>query len=107
MGNKIHAILWKITGLVAIGLLIATFFLAYQALSLPETGVSAKLSGANPTIYLRSEPSGSSQIVTILERGSSVLVIDTVTSQNIIWMKIKTGQYTGWVLESNLVLESQ
>lgn len=107
MKNQIHAILWKITGLVAIGLLIATSFLAYKAHSLPETGILAKLSGANQTIYLRAEPSGSSQIVTILERGSRILVIDMGTSQNIRWFKIKTGQFSGWIPESNVVFESQ
>ena len=77
MHNKTYATLWKITGLVAVGLLIGTFILAYQAWSVPQTDLIAKVTSPNPTVYLRAEPSSSSKIVTILERGSTVTVIDT------------------------------
>lgn len=107
MQSKIYATLWRITGLVAIGLLIATLALAYHALRQPETVLTGVLSGHNPTIYLRSEPSGNSQIVTILERGGTVVIADTITNQDILWLKIKTGQFTGWIPETNITFEGQ
>ena len=105
--TKTYKTLWKIAGLAAVGLFIVTFILAYQARRLPKPGLSGKLTSSNPTIYLRAEPSGSSKIVTILERGSTVNVIDTVTNQNIRWMKIETGRFTGWVPEKNIIFDSQ
>ena len=107
MTNNTYATPWKITGLAAIGLLIATLILAYQAHNLPQAGLNGKLTSPNPTIYLRAEPSGSSKIVTILERGSQVSVIDTQTNQDINWMKIETGRFTGWVPQANIAFESQ
>lgn len=107
MTNNTYATLWKITGLAAIGLLIVTLILANQARNLPQVGLNGTLTSPNTTIYLREEPYGSSKIVTILERGSEVSVIDTQTNQDINWMKIETGRFTGWVPEANIVFESQ
>lgn len=107
MHNQPYSTLWKITLLVAIGLLIATFILAFQVLRMPQTVFIAHLIGPNPTIYLRAEPSAGSNIVTILERGSTVYVMDTVTSQDIRWMKIEFGQFIGWIPEANLSFENQ
>lgn len=107
MKNSRNATLWKITGLIAIGLLIATLILAYQANNLPIKSITGKLTSPNPTVYLRAEPSGSSEIVTILERGSIVQIINTDQNQNIQWIKIDTGHFTGWIPETNIVIESK
>lgn len=106
MSKNFYNTLWRITALVAVGLLIATFILVYQAVNLPQTGLQGKLTGSNPTIYLRAEPSGSGKIVTILERGTTVNVIDTSSNQNIIWIHIKAGSFTGWVPQANIIFES-
>ena len=107
MRNHVYATLWKVTGLIACGLLIATIILAYQARHLPQSRINAVLTGHNPTMYLRAEPSGNSKIVTILERGSDVHVIDTITNQNTIWVKVDTGYFTGWLPEANIVFEGE
>jgi hypothetical protein len=107
MQKKTYAILWKFTGLVAFWLLIATFILAYKANNLPDTGLYGALTSSNPTIYLRAEPSGNSKIVTILERGMRVYIIDAVADQSVRWMKIETGHFSGWIPEANLVFENE
>jgi len=107
MQNKTVANLWIITGIVALGLLIATFILAYKASNLPDTGLYGTLSSSNPTIYLRAEPSGNSKIVTILERGMRVYVIDAVADQSVRWMKIESGHFSGWIPEANIVFENE
>jgi hypothetical protein len=107
MSNKVCATLWKITSLAIAGLLIATFFLAYQAVNLPQTGLYGKLTSSDPTLYLFSEPSTGSQVVTILERGSRVYVTDIVTQQSITWVKIRAGRFSGWLPEANIAFESQ
>ena len=107
MQNKTYAALWKITGLAAVGLLIATFVLLYQAWNQPEADQIARVTGPNPTVYLRSEPSGTSKIVSILERGSTVHVMDSVIDQDARWLKVESGNFTGWVPEANIVFESQ
>ena len=107
MQNKTYATLWKITGLVAIGLLIVTFILAYQGWSQPQSDFIARITSPNPTVYLRAEPSANSKIVTILESGSLVSIIDSVTNQNIRWVKIDSGHFTGWISETNIVFESR
>jgi uncharacterized protein YgiM (DUF1202 family) len=106
MQNKVYATLWRITTLVACGLLVATFILAYQARGQPQADLIARVTSPNPTVYLRAEPSSSSRIVTILERGSTVKVIDTITDQNIRWLKVEAGRFSGWLLEANIVFES-
>jgi len=106
MQNKVYPTLWRITGLVAIGLLVATLILAYQARSQPQPDLIARVTSPNPTVYLRAEPSTSSQIVTILERGSTVNVIDTLTDQNIRWLKVEAGRFSGWLPETNIAFES-
>lgn len=107
MHKKTYATLWKITGLAAIGLLVATMLLAYQAGRQPGTELIARITSASPTIYLRAEPSANSKIVTILERGSTVSVLDSVINQDTRWMKIDSGHFTGWIAEVNIVFESQ
>lgn len=107
MSNKICATLWKITSLAIAGLLIATFILAYQVANLPQTGLYGKLTSSDPTIYLYSEPSTGSQVVTILERGGRVYVTDIVTQQNIEWVKIRTGRFSGWLSKANIAFEGQ
>jgi SH3-like domain-containing protein len=107
MPNKTYATLWKITGLAAVGLLIATLILAYQAWSQPQADLIARVTGPNPTVYLRAEPYGTSQIVTILERGSTVQVLDSVIDQDVRWLKIESGNFSGWIAEANIVFESQ
>ncbi len=106
MQHKVYATLWKITGLVAIGLLVATVILAYQARNQPQAELIAMVTSPNPTVYLRAEPSSSSQIVTILERGSTVNVIDTIAEQDIRWLKVEAGRFSGWLPEANIVFES-
>lgn len=105
--SKTYTTLWKITGLVAAGLFIATIILAYQAHHMPQTGIYAKLTSPNPTIYLREEPASTGKILTILERGSTVYVIDIVTNQEVRWMKVESGHFTGWVPATNIVFEGQ
>jgi uncharacterized protein YgiM (DUF1202 family) len=107
MHNQPYSTLWKITLLVAIGLLIATFILVYQVLRMPQTVFQANVISPNPTIYLRAEPSAGSNIVTVLERGSMVYVMDTVMSQDIRWMKIEFGHFSGWIPDTYLSFESQ
>jgi len=106
MPNKVYATLWKITALVACGLLVATVILAYQARSQPQADLIARVTSPNPTVYLRAEPSSSSTIVTILERGSTVNVVDTNIDQNIRWLKVEAGRFSGWLPEANIVFES-
>lgn len=102
MNKKLYATLWTLTGLVAIGLLIVTVILAYRNWNQPQIEFGATLTSPNPTVYLRTEPAGSSTIVTILERGSMVHVLDVATYQNVRWMKIKAGKFTGWVPGANI-----
>jgi uncharacterized protein YgiM (DUF1202 family) len=106
MQNKVYATLWKITAVVAAGLLIATFVLTYQVRSQPQADVIVRVTSPNPTVYIHAEPSSTSKIVTILERGSTVTVIDTMIDQDIRWMKIEAGRFTGWIPERNIVFES-
>jgi uncharacterized protein YgiM (DUF1202 family) len=107
MSNKVCATLWKITSLAIVGLLIVTFILAYQAVNLPQTGLYGKLTSSNPTIYLYSEPSTGSKVVTILEGGGKVYVTDIVTQESIEWVKIRTGRFSGWLSKANIAFEGQ
>ena len=106
MRKQHYSILWMITGLVAIGLIIATIVVVYQEFTLPQVVYKAKLTSPNASIYLRAEPSANSSIVTILKRESKVYVIDTVTRQDGRWMKIEFRHYSGWVPDNYLVFES-
>lgn len=98
--------LWGITGIAVIGLLVATLFLAYRAFNMPVTGLEGSITGLNPTIYLREEPTGRGKIVTILERGHSVVVIDVTMSDGASWLKVDSGRFSGWVPATNVAFNT-
>lgn len=107
MPDKFYAVMWKITLLGAAGLCVATLILAYQARSLTDTGLDATLTGSTPTVSIWEQPSSGSKILTLLERGSRVNVVDAATVQDTTWVKIDSGRSSGWVPIANVVFEGQ
>lgn len=97
MSRKTIRSLWTIAGLFAVLLLAGTVYLSREARAKEEAGYSAHIVGLNSVIYLRQDPIPTSHIVTILELGQQVFVIDMSDGSSIPWAKVRAGDYEGWI----------
>ena len=98
--------MWLITVFVFIVLAITTIGLVAKASSQANSGISGYIKSSNPTIYLQTKPNATSQIVTILNLDTKVLVTDTATEKDQTWLYVETGTYAGWVPADIVSVES-
>lgn len=104
LSQKKTAILWKITGLVAAGLLLVTIALAFKARAYAGVEVTAYIAGPSPSVYLREKPSDQGKIITILKRGVVVSIGNSSEQDHQKWYFIEVDEHSGWVPEPNISL---
>ena len=97
MSKRMMRVLWILTGAAALLLLAATIHLSRQEQIREETGYAAIIEGQNSVIYLRERPDPTSHIVTILDLGQQVFVIDVDEEGVIPWAKVRAGELEGWL----------
>ncbi len=97
MSRKTIRTLWLITGVAAVILFAVTVYLSREARAKEDAGYLAYIAGLNSVIYLRQEPNPTSHIVTILELGQQVFVIDISEDLAIPWAQVRTDNYEGWL----------
>jgi len=101
--NNSFTHLWRITRIVALVLLIATFYLANKSRSQENSGYIGYITNASSTAYLRRGPDIDSQIISILDDETTVHVNNSLVENSITWLYIETENQSGWILENNLV----
>ncbi|MFN2189452.1 MAG: SH3 domain-containing protein [Candidatus Promineifilaceae bacterium] len=89
--------LWIITGAAALLMLAATLYLSHVERQQEEAGYAVEITGRNSVIYLREQPDPNSRIVTILELGQQVFVIDFNDEGVIPWAKVRSEDLEGWI----------
>lgn len=97
MSHNTYRIYWIITGICSLILLGATIVLALRTRTISSVGVTGYITTSDQSPYLRSTPSSNSHILTILESGNQVSVIDSLDRNNSTWLEIQTDEYTGWI----------
>jgi len=105
MSNIKIALLWKLTALVAVILALATFALALKSQAGVDD-VAVYIDGPRRTVYLRTQPSYESRIVTILQRGTPALIKNTRAVGETDWYLITTENENGWLPAENISLEA-
>ena len=81
ISNKLPTFIWLITLFVIVVLTITTIGLVGKASSQANSGLSGYIMSSNPTIYLQTKPEATSQIVTILNPDTNVLVTDSAVEK--------------------------
>lgn len=104
MSSKAISILWKLTGLVAVGLLLATISLVLRYREYANVEVKAYTSGPVASIYLREKPSDQSKIVTVIPRGTPVTIIGSFSQEDQTWYQVKSGDHAGWMAANHISL---
>jgi len=96
MSKRLLRYLWILTGLVALVLAAATLSLIVRARAQVSHGVTAQLAGSS-LFHLREQPVFSSRIIAILERGTTVTVVNSVTENDQTWYRVQAGEESGWI----------
>jgi hypothetical protein len=95
--------LWIITGLVALLLAAATLRLAARSRSQAILGGKVYLTGRSSTVQLHEEPDQDSPVAAVLVRGSTVTVLDFVTTGDQTWYRVQKADMTpGWVPDERI-----
>jgi uncharacterized protein YgiM (DUF1202 family) len=102
MSNKSISRLWLITLLAVLLLLVVTIGLAVQARNQPVIGVEAQI---NKRFFLREGPQGVARISAVLRQGTAVTITDSVQQGATTWYQIETGELTGWIPSSAVMLK--
>jgi len=105
MSRKTIHTLWLIAGAAAVILFALTVNLSQEARAKEDAGYLAYVVGLNSVIYLRQEPDPTSHIVTILELGQQVFVIDISEDLAISWAQVRTDSYEGWLPAARISAE--
>lgn len=95
-------IAWTLTAAVAFALGLMTVLLAIRTLETAQMGSQAYVIGSNLRVYLRDEPKGSGQILSVLSRSQEVRLLETEEHDGRLWARIRVGAKTGWLFASNL-----
>ncbi|MGD2078855.1 MAG: SH3 domain-containing protein [Chloroflexota bacterium] len=98
-------LLWRLAGLVALILLMATTFLFVRADRLQDKGILAYVTSSQAAPFLRDKPSRSGAVLMVLELGSPVRISDSATTMNQDWYYVDAGDKSGWLLASLVSLE--
>ena len=96
------ALLWRVTAGMVILLLVITLMLVVKARTRSSAGFTGTISSQNTFVYLRSQPTDSSQTIAILDPGTAVYVDNSSTRDDMIWYHVKTASGNGWIPEANL-----
>jgi hypothetical protein len=99
------SIVWKITGLIALVLLLATFSLAVKSRAYDDSAIVGYVTAPGSSAYLRSQPSEESRIVTILERDTVLWIKNSITKDSQTWYHVETDADSGWIPSENVSLE--
>jgi len=106
LNRRQNAILWSITGIVAVLLLFTTLRLALQNKAMDEVGFPGYITGNDGAAYLRDQPLSTGVVVSVLESDTPVLVIDSDGESAATWYYIKTEDTAGWLPAARISLES-
>jgi uncharacterized protein YgiM (DUF1202 family) len=104
MTHKSLRTLWILTGLVALVLLVATVALVFQAQAVQELRVPARITSASTPVYLRDYPSATQRILTLLNPGTQVIVVDAAARDGRNWYQVEVDEQIGWVPAANVQL---
>lgn len=104
--RKHLTIIWIFTGFVALLLLVTTLRLSAQAGSVQEEGIRGTISGSPGAIYLRDSPDTAGAVITILELGDAVQILQSKNEQGVAWHFVETDLVSGWIPAERVALES-
>ena len=99
--------LWRVTAGVAVLLIVMTFLVAVKARKITSNGFTGYISGQSAIVYLRSQPTNTSQTIAILNPGTPVFVDHSTTREDLTWYHVKTENGNGWIPETDLSLTSR
>ena len=104
MSKRTISILWKLTGLAALGLLLVTAALAMRSRSVADVEVSAYIARSSSSVYLRERVGDSAKIVTVVNPGTPVLIKNSLVVDGQEWYFIEIEDQTGWIPADNISL---
>ena len=93
LSDRVLTALWLVTGAAALLLLAATIALSIRAGDVGELPSTAIVVDSNSPVFLRASPKTSSRIITVLESGT----ILTVLEKGADWHNVETSEVNGWV----------
>ena len=97
--------LWIFTGLFALLLFALTLVLAVQTIQHGASRVSAEIAGANSRVFLREKPAGYGTVVTVVQGGTEVTVLESEQVEKTFWYRVQIDKYSGWVPRAALIFE--
>jgi uncharacterized protein YgiM (DUF1202 family) len=98
--------IWRVTGVVAVILLIFTVILVVKVQTGSSAGFTGLINNQSTTVYLRNHPAYDGDIVAILNPGTAVDVDRSTTREDITWYHVQTESGSGWIPETNLNLSA-
>lgn len=104
--DKLPAYLWIMTAAVFLLLILTTIGLLIESKSEDNSGVVGYVLSANPIVYLYATPNTSSQILTVLNPDTEILVRDTAIEDEQPWLYIETDTHDGWLPANFIDLKS-
>ena len=104
MSPKTLTLLWIVTALAALSLLAATISLAARANAAGDARAEAVILSQGESVYLRASPGASQRILTVLEPGTPVTVLNEEMQNGRIWYFVETQTLAGWVPGGNVRL---
>jgi SH3-like domain-containing protein len=102
IGKPALRLLWWITALVTISLIVVTIGLVSVFLSQRDLGQVAYIKADVASVSIRSNPNATSRVVSILEGGTQVYIVQNIESRGTLWAQVRRGETVGWLPYANL-----
>lgn len=103
MTNKrILRLLWWITALATTLLIVVTISLISVFISQEKLGEVSYIKGDAGSVSIRSNPNASSSVVSVIEGGTQVYIQQIIESHGMLWVQVRIGDTSGWMLHTNL-----
>ncbi len=99
LGSGLIKAIWVLTAAAALLLSLASIDLVARiSAERAGSGVTAYLASDSKVVVLRRTPGRSAGVAAIVDGGTSVEILATVTEQKATWYQVKAAAGMGWVL---------
>jgi len=99
--------LWWITAFASAGLIVVTIGLVSVFVSQKDLGEIAYIKSSTASVSIHSNPNATSRVVSILEGGTQVHIVQNIENRGILWAQVRRGETVGWLPYANLSRHSQ
>lgn len=104
MPKWLKTISWFVTGLAALLLIVVSVRIAVENSAGGDVEIPARVMGNAMFVQLHEEPHVTASITSMVERYTSVMIVDAHFDGQSQWFKIEWEGEPGWTVSSNLEL---